>query len=62
MVTDHLDYFQHIHGVLEGATSLLSMPFPVMADRTGELVGSNFERKYIAEGRAFYSSACLRWT
>jgi len=61
IVTDHLDYFQHIHRVLEEATTLLSVPFPVMADRTGELVGSNFERKYIAQGRAFYSLACLRW-
>jgi hypothetical protein len=32
-----------------------------MADVDGEVVGTNFERKYIAQGRRFYALARLRY-
>jgi len=60
IVTDHLEYFGHIRTVLAGASGFAEVPFPRMADEGGELVGSNFERKYIAQGRPFYNIALLR--
>lgn len=61
IVTDHLDYFYQIRQVVGRAKGFARVPMPQMADREGELVGTNFERKYIAQGRPFYSLACLRY-
>jgi tRNA (guanine-N7-)-methyltransferase len=47
IVTDHAEYFQQIQEVL--ATS----PLKKLEDISTE-VGTNFERKYIREGRAFF--------
>jgi tRNA (guanine-N7-)-methyltransferase len=62
VVTDHLDYFQEIRRVLDAADGLLTVPMTPPAERQGELVGSNFERKYAAEGRPVYRTARLRYT
>jgi len=61
VVTDHLDYFSQIRRVLCGTGGLAAVPVPRMAEEGGELVGSNFERKYIAQGRAFYATAWMRY-
>jgi tRNA (guanine-N7-)-methyltransferase len=61
IVTDHLDYFKHIRRVVAAATGFVSVPFPQMGDTQGELVGTNFERKYIAQGRPFYKAALMRY-
>ncbi len=61
IVTDHLDYFQQIRTVLEHAEGFARIPFPRMSPREGELVGTNFERKYIAQGRPFYHTTRLRY-
>ena len=61
IVTDHLDYFRHIQAVLLAGRGFAMVPFPEMADAEGELVGTNFERKYIAQGRLFYKLARLRY-
>jgi tRNA (guanine-N7-)-methyltransferase len=61
IVTDHLGYFRQITGVLHGAEGFAVVPFPRMSDTKGELVGTNFERKYIAQGRAFYWLARMRY-
>jgi len=61
VVTDHMGYFQHIRRVLGGAEGFVATPMPKMAGESGELVGTNFERKYIAQGRAFYSAALMRY-
>ena len=60
VVTDHMDYFQQIRGALATLSGMATIPMPRMADADGEIVGTNFERKYIAQGRAFYSAARLR--
>jgi tRNA (guanine-N7-)-methyltransferase len=60
IVTDHLEYFRHIQAVLERARGLATAPFPRMTDGE-ELAGTNFERKYIAQGRPFYSVARMRY-
>jgi tRNA (guanine-N7-)-methyltransferase len=61
VVTDHLDYYRQIQGVLVGAEGLATMAMPRMSDKDGELAGSNFERKYIAQGRPFYGAAVIRF-
>ncbi len=61
IVTDHLGYFMHIRRVLDGAEGFARIVLPRMTDATGQIVGTNFERKYIAQGRAFYSIARLRY-
>ncbi len=61
IVTDHLDYYRQIQAVLAGASGLAAVPLPQMSDKDGELVGSNFERKYIAQGRPFYAEARMRY-
>jgi tRNA (guanine-N7-)-methyltransferase len=61
IVTDHLPYFRWIAGVLDAARGLATIRFPQMADASGELVGTNFERKYIAQGRPFYRIARMRY-
>ena len=57
VVTDHAAYFRHIQQVLRTTSGFARIGFPRMADQDGELVGTNFERKYIAQGRPFYWAA-----
>ena len=59
-VTDHLDYFRHIQRVLLEVEGLAPVPLPRMSDKAGELAGTNFERKYITQGRPFYSTTLMR--
>ena len=62
IVTDHLDYFRHIQRVLHEAPHLARIPMPRLAQDRDELVGTNFERKYIAQGRPFYCVARMKYT
>ena len=61
IVTDHMDYFEQIRRVLFAASGLAVVPVPRMTDAEGEIVGTNFERKYIAQGRPFYSAARMKY-
>jgi tRNA (guanine-N7-)-methyltransferase len=61
VVTDHMDYFLQIRRVLGDLAGMASIPMPQMADSEGEIVGTNFERKYIAQGRPFYSTAKMKY-
>ncbi len=61
IVTDHRDYFSHIRGVLAHAKGFATVPMPRMSDHEGELVGTNFERKYIAQGRPFHSAVRMKY-
>ena len=60
VVTDHFGYFQQIRQVLDSAEGFAETPRPI-AGQTGEIVGTNFERKYISQGRLFYSAGLLRY-
>ena len=60
IVTDHLGYFQHIERALSAARGWASTGFPQMSDESGQVVGTNFERKYIAQGRSVYKAARLK--
>jgi len=56
IVTDHADYFQQIGEVVRGS----QLKEVESAAGEGELVGTNFERKYRREGRAFYAIAAVK--
>lgn len=62
VATDHAEYFEVISQVLrvDSVVSVLFEEvefFPTDAANEGELVGSNFERKYLIEGRKTYKIA-----
>ncbi len=61
MVTDHRGYFAQIHRVLTHAPGFASIPMPKMSAEDGEIVGTNFERKYITQGRRFHSIARMKY-
>ena len=61
IVTDHQAYFQHIRRVLAQARGWCLTNFPTMHDADGQIVGTNFERKYIAQGRPFYQAARMKY-
>ena len=60
VVTDHADYWEHIEPTVKAS------PLKVVAYETpgsagkGEFVGTNFERKYIQEGRTFNAIAAVK--
>jgi tRNA (guanine-N7-)-methyltransferase len=60
IVTDHAGYWEQIEPVVRGS-KLRTIEFarPTSAAE-GETVGTNFERKYIREGRPFYAIAAIR--
>ena len=60
LATDHFDYARHMRRVLHEASGFVRIPTPRMVDSDG-LVGTNFERKYRAEGRPVYSLALMRY-
>ncbi len=65
LVTDHADYFAHMQAVLKEQTWLdlveFDSPVPLAAGAPqGSIVGTNFERKYIAEGRTFNAAAAVK--
>ena len=61
IVTDHQDYFRQIQCVAGNAVGFARIRFPRTGGTNGEIVGTNFERKYIAQGRPFYSIARMRY-
>jgi tRNA (guanine-N7-)-methyltransferase len=61
VITDHFDYARHIRRVLHEAPGFSRIAVPRMTDAEGELVGTNFERKYIAQGRPSYALALMRY-
>jgi tRNA (guanine-N7-)-methyltransferase len=59
VVTDHDGYYEYIQSLLAGFSNRINyVPFqPTAGAGTGEWVGTNFERKYLKEERAFYAIA-----
>ena len=60
IVTDHRDYFEHIRRTLSVVDGFAKIPFPKLLDTDEHIVGTNFEKKYVEEGRAFYRVALLK--
>jgi tRNA (guanine-N7-)-methyltransferase len=61
LVTDHRDYFEHIQRVLHDAEGFARCKFPQMLDSDAHIVGTNFEKKYIEEGRSFFRMALVKY-
>lgn len=60
IVTDHAKYFEQIDKVVRGSSlEVVDFNTPAAAD-SEEMVGSNFERKYRRQGRAFHAIAAER--
>lgn len=64
IATDHEDYFQWMQEHAAQVTDLFEvLPFdPPASAGEGELAGTNFERKYRKEGRAFHGMTLRRRT
>jgi len=61
LVTDHADYFTHMQQVLNSQSDLQIIPFDSpIPQPPGTIVGTNFERKYITEGRTFNAIAAVK--
>lgn len=62
LVTDHEDYFAHMTETLAAQHDLVAIPFPPLFPDSGgpHIVGTNFEKKYLAEGRLFNSLAAQK--
>ena len=58
IATDHAEYFEAISELLANNTERLENEdfSPTAGAETGERVGTNFERKYIQEGRPIYTA------
>ncbi len=62
VVTDHRDYARQIEWSILSQKGFATVPFPTThGAQEDEIVGTNFERKYVAEGRAFYDLAMMKW-
>jgi tRNA (guanine-N7-)-methyltransferase len=60
VVTDHREYFEQIEAVIKGS-SLQVADYAAPSWAQGEeLVGTNFERKYIKEGRSRWAIAAVK--
>jgi tRNA (guanine-N7-)-methyltransferase len=63
VVTDVQDYFQAIEPLLSQCRQLRLADFqPRETAELGEWVGTNFERKYLAQGRTIYSCSAQKIT
>jgi tRNA (guanine-N7-)-methyltransferase len=59
--TDDADYFEQIQNLIEARTDLEKAGFqPAAGTQEGELVGSNFERKYIKDSRPVLTIAAKK--
>ena len=62
VATDHADYWEQIRAVVaDSPLQVVDYERPAGA-REGEVAGTNFERKYVAEGRTFHAIAAVRAT
>jgi tRNA (guanine-N7-)-methyltransferase len=60
IATDHAEYFEEIHDAVARST-LVPAAFDVTAAAdSGEIVGTNFERKYRREGRPLFTLAAAK--
>jgi tRNA (guanine-N7-)-methyltransferase len=60
VVTDHRDYYEQIGEAVASSSLIMSEYDRPATAVTGELVGSNFERKYQREGRVSYAVAAVK--
>lgn len=73
LVTDHRDYFEQIAAVIADAPGFARCEFPKLIQENEDdaeknvtagkphIVGTNFEKKYIEEGRCFFRAALMKY-
>ena len=61
LVTDHRNYFEHMTRVITDVPGFARTNFPKLLNSDIHVVGTNFEKKYIEEGRNFYKAALLKY-
>lgn len=63
LVTDYQEYFEIVQPLLTDCPHLQILDFaPRETAQIGEWVGTNFERKYLAQGRTIYSCSARKIT
>jgi tRNA (guanine-N7-)-methyltransferase len=60
IATDHSEYFDQIRQVVASSSLTPALFDPTAAAESGELVGTNFERKYRKEGRTLFTLAAVK--
>lgn len=60
VVTDHREYFEQIESLIKASPLAVEPYTPPVFAREGELIGTNFERKYIEEGRQRWAIAARK--
>lgn len=60
IVTDHREYFDQIDALIKASPLKIVDYTPPSWANEGELIGTNFERKYILEGRERYAIAAVK--
>ena len=61
LVTDHRDYFQQLQRTMNNREGFAVTEYPNLHDDSPYVVGTNFERKYVREGRPIYKMAFLKY-
>ncbi len=61
LVTDHRDYFEHMLEVIADVRGFARCEFPRLLAEDVHTVGTNFENKYIEEGRSVHKAALLKY-
>jgi tRNA (guanine-N7-)-methyltransferase len=61
LVTDHQDYFTQMLTVLNAVPGFATIDFPQMLESDEHVVGTNFEKKYVREGRNVYKAARMKY-
>ena len=62
VVTDHRHYAWQIAWGMLSQLGFATVPFPrTHSAQPGEMLGTNFERKYIAQRRRFFPLAVMKW-
>jgi tRNA (guanine-N7-)-methyltransferase len=60
IVTDHADYWQQIEAAVRASPLQIVDYEPPSGASAGEVAGTNFERKYVVEGRGFFAIAGVK--
>ena len=62
VITDHRNYARQIAWAIYNTPGYATVPFGrTHGAEDGEVVGTNFERKYIGQGRSFFALAVMKW-
>jgi len=61
IVTDHREYFEQMIKVVTDAPGFARIPFPQLLENTEHVVGTNFEKKYVKEGRPIFKTALIKY-